>query len=1031
MKKSIPFLLAVFILFTVGPAMALDMEFYTYGGFNPVVQAFNKVALIFSDNAYKGLILVVTILGVLAAAMGMIATATVGGRFSLTWPVPVLVGAVLYIALFIPTGNITVYDPTLNRFQIVPNVPDAIVLTAGFLNKMEKGLVDIIDTAAAPDAAYVDKAGGIGFKALEAVRGSSPKDNHVRTSMIRYIKDCVTFELMRPGSTMSLDTLRNASTNFLTELANARNPAVFTVYYDSTHPEGTSMTCTEAWNNLQPIYANPANYDEAKKRVCSKAHFDPNSMVEMNTCEALISSTVLYLTGTNQTPERLIQQRQIAEILYNFYYTDDYETSVLMESDRKITATGLGIGITMNEWIPIIRAIMTAVAIGTLPLLALFLPTPVIGRAVSVMFGFFVFLATWGVTDAVIHGAAMDYASYAFEDVRQSNLGVYAMASFPDMSTKMMAMFGLIRSAGIMLASIFSMMLIRFGGSALAHFATNLSSIARGAGAEAGRLLSPEGNAAAMAEQTRIAGLLEGMQEHRFTNMAAAGAYAMHKNVGGYHAAMNTRNALQDFGQIPRGTTAAEFAQMGAAARMAVGTGSGPVEVSTSPGGNATRMKGETVNPDGSTTVVTTGSGGTGVAVDTLAAGTAQYSVEGNGNRRLNYADVNGVNPVNIGNSLQHQLIGSASTTLGGSTNWNKLTSQIQKDSLNSSTAQTFSDRLDNAMRENWQKSFNDSSSFVHSMEEGVRTLFTGKVGAGFKGIDIGGSGQIAVVGMDGEKVNFNVSEATAQAFVRDQARVRAEGIQETFSDAQGLDYLTNVSKQLGVSKAYSFLSDAREVRASTETYGANVETALVRDYALNHYGEESPENIRRSMSYLNHLAVNDPNRLNKMIEGFVSGSGYGRGSTTSAVNSAIDATKNRVYDDVILKGGVDRTTGTASQKTSGVNSDNFVPPDHKGLRDPDSSGVDRKADHLRDGNRFEETGEGNVRTSAAGMAKEGVGKIFQGVVDSQGMRPTEEGAFDHVHPVENPLGVDLGDPRPIPKDAPSIFGGRGNGNIN
>ena len=423
MKRISPLLIIIALVLVATPAMAIDMEFYTYGGFNPVVQAFTKVALIFGDNGYKGLLVVVTVLGVVAAAVGMIAKATVGGRISLTWPIPVLAGMVIYIALFIPTGNITVYDPVLNRFQIVPNVPDAIVATAGTLNKLEKGLVDIIDTASAPNAQYLDTAGGKGFKVLETIRGSSPKDNHARTSMIRYIKDCVTFELLRPGSTISLDTMRNNSTNFLTELSNAQNPAIYTVYYDSVDPEGQSMTCTQAWNQLQPIYSNPTNYDEAIKRACAKAHFDPNSTTEMLRCESLISTTMLHVTGNSYTPERLIQQRQIAEILYNFYYQDDYETSVLMESDRKIVATGMGIGITMNEWIPIIRAIMTAVAVGTLPFLALFLPTPVIGRAASVMFGFFVFLTTWGVTDAVIHGAAMDYAAYAFEDVRQSNLG--------------------------------------------------------------------------------------------------------------------------------------------------------------------------------------------------------------------------------------------------------------------------------------------------------------------------------------------------------------------------------------------------------------------------------------------------------------------------------------------------------------------------------------------------------------------------------------------------------------------------------
>lgn len=1021
MKKR-TFLLACSVWLIATPAMALDMEFYTYGGFNPVVQAFTKVALIFGDSGYKGLLVVATVLGVVAAAVSMLARSAVGGRFTLTWPVPVLAGMGIYIALFVPTGNITVYDPTLNRFQIVPNVPDAIVFTAGFLNKLEKGLVDIIDSAAAPDAAYADTAGGIGFKALEAIRGSSPKDNHARTSMIRYMRDCVTFELLRPGTTLDLDTLRNSSTNFLTELAEAQNPAIYTVYYDSGHPEGQTMTCTEAWNHIRPLYANPLHYDEAMKRVCSKAHFDPSSAVEMTTCENLIQSTMLHVTGTVQTPERLIQQRQIAEILYHFYYMDDYETSVLMEADRKIVSTGMGIGITMNEWIPIIRAIMTAVAIGTLPFLALFLPTPVIGRAASVMFGFFVFLTTWGVTDAVIHGAAMDYASYAFEDVRQSNLGVYAMASFPNMSLKMLAMFGVIRSAGIMLASIFSMMLVRFGGSALAHFATNLNSIARGAGAQAGSVLTPEGNAAALAEQARIAGLLEGMPAHKFTNMAASSAFRLHREVGGYHAAMNTRGALQDSGQLPQGTTAAEYAQAEAAAGRSVGTSSGMVGVTTGLDGAASRMQGESVNPDGSTTTMTTGADGTGQAVDTLPAGTARYDVDGDGNRSLSYAQVNGLNPISIGQSLQHQLLRSASKSLGGSTNWNMLTSQLQKDSLTSSTAQSYSSKLDNAIRENWQRSFNDASSFVHSMDETTRTQFTTAIGAGFKNLGINSNGQLSIYGNDNDSVNFKVSEATAHAFTRDQIRIKAEAIQETFSDSQGLDYLTNISKQMGASEAYSFLSDAKRVEAATETYGSNVQTAFVRDFATQNFGDESPESIRKSMSSLAYTAQHYPARLNNMVEGFVSGHGYGWGNTSKAVSSAIDTTSNRIHDDSILKGAINQTTGSASQKSSAaLTPSDFQPPSSKGILEPNTTETSKRADHLRSINRHEETGRGNIRTTPAGMANEGVGKLFQGVVDTQGNKPTTTGYFDS-QTIENQKDIEFGTSS-IPKDAPSTLG--------
>ncbi|HCC54200.1 MAG TPA: hypothetical protein DEQ20_04630, partial [Desulfobulbaceae bacterium] len=87
-------------------------------------------------------------------------------------------------------------------------------------------------------------------------------------------------------------------------------------------------------------------------------------------------------------------------MLYNFYYASDHELSVIMQANRQITTSGLGMGITMNAWVPVMRAVMTAVAIGLIPFLVLFLPTPLAGKTLSAMAGFFVFIATWGVTDA-------------------------------------------------------------------------------------------------------------------------------------------------------------------------------------------------------------------------------------------------------------------------------------------------------------------------------------------------------------------------------------------------------------------------------------------------------------------------------------------------------------------------------------------------------------------------------------------------------------------------------------------------------
>ncbi len=1015
------------------PAMALDMEYYTYGGFNPIVQAFTKIALIFSDSGYQGLLFVIMVLGLIAGVTAWLARAATGARvIPMVWAVPVFFGAILYLALFVPKGNITVYDPVLNRFQTIGQVPDAVVFTAGFLNKIERGMVDIIDTAAAPGAEYQTTAGGIGFKALESVKGSSPKNNYARTSMIRYVKDCVTFELVRPGTSLSLDDLRNNTTDFLTDLSKAVNPAVYTVYYDAVHPEGANVTCTDAWNSLQPIYANPANYDEAIKKVCSKAYFDPANMAELNTCKSLLTSTLNFTTGTAVTPEKIIQQRQIAEILYNFYFQDDYETSMLMESNRKITSTGLGIGLTMNEWIPIIRAVMTAIAIGVIPFLVLFLFTPVVGKAVSVMFGFFVFLTTWGITDAVIHGAAMDYATYAFEDMRQSNLGVYAMAAFPTISIKLLAMFGVIRSAGIMLASFFSMMLIRFGGHALAMLAGNLSRVVQSAGAQAGQLLTPEGTSAAMNQQVRAAGLLAGMPEHRFSNMAAAGAFSVHKNVGGYKAAMNAKNSLQQSGQVDQGTSDSDMATMMASARMSVGSNSGPVEVSTAPDGHGTRTKSETVNADGSTTVTTTGTEGTGVAVDTMAEGRASYSVDGTGNFQTTQTAVNGLKPVTVGAMAQHQKIVSASNSLGSSTNWSTAWDQIQRDSQTSSEARAFSSRLDNALKSNWKRAFSDKSSFVHSMDENTRTAFQSSIGAGFKKI-FGANGQITVIGQDNERASFDVSEDTTRAFTRDQARVRSESLSQTLNDSQGLDYMAKMAKQIGASEAYAYLNDARELRTSTESYGADLTTALVKNYAMERYGSEAPENIRRTITDFNHYLTQQGSQgvenMHDIINGFVSGKGYGWGNTTSQVHEAMRTTQKQVQGQDILKKAADQSAATTTGNTSVITGESLsLPDDFAQLREPNSTRIQQDADTLHNLNRREEAGKGRVQTTASGIAKEGVGKTFKGLVDSQGMRPTDDdGYFDTFTGVNAPKptvseGVTVPKPGPIPKDAPSTI---------
>ncbi|TKB23102.1 conjugal transfer protein TraG [Desulfopila sp. IMCC35006] len=953
-------------IFYVTPAFAMDMEYYTYGGFNPITQAFTRLALIFSDAGYIGLFAVVTVLGFLAGAISWLVQVSNGGKATpLIWTVPVFFGIILYFGLFVPKGNITVYDPTLNRFQTIGGIPDAVVFTAGALNKIERGLVDIIDTASAPDSEYSRGAGGIGFKTLESVRNSYIKDNHLRTSLIRYTKDCVTFELMRPGTTLSLDTLRNDTTDFLIELGKAVSPAIYTVYYDSTEPAGVTKTCTEAWNLLLPIFQNPNNYAEALRKTCGKASFDSNNALEYNTCKDLITSTLRFTTGNTVIPEKLIQQRQISEILYTFYYQEDVETAMLMEANRKITSQGIGVGIAMNEWIPIIKAIMTAIAIGMIPFLALFLPTPVVGKALSAMFGFFCFLTIWGITDAVVHTAAMDYAQYAFEEMRQSSLGVYSMAAFPSLSEKMLSMFGIIRSSGIMLASLFTMMLIKFGGHALAMMAGSLSSAVSVAGGQAGALMTPEGTSSAMSQQIKASGNLEGMPQHRFSNMASAEAFnSVHSPVGNYNSSMNARKALAQSGQIPQGTSDADYAEMKHSFNQQAGTAAGQSSVSLGPDGQATQGKTNAVMPSGSTMAGTTfGAGGAGVQNLNGAWGKGSFDSDGHGGTNLTSASVNGMSPMALAEQNAHINTEKAAHALGTNENWDKMTSQLQTDGHNSGESRAYADKLANVAGSEWGRVINDKSGFVNKLTQAQQKQLQA-YGAGGAGVNMGikaeaaGRYSITATGDEGKTLSFSVDESTANSIKESMSSVRERAVSETFGDSKGLQFATNLANKIGATKAASYMKEASNMTRTTETTGADATTAFVGWYANDRYGSSSPENIDKAGAALNHMATGGAAGMNQLQEHqkrFLNSGNYTWGDGKAQADATIDATRSKVGGGMgNVQGQVMSGANTASGRTHGIGPGDFSghpANNHESLVTPQEEGKPtlKEADDLRD----------------------------------------------------------------------------------
>ena len=238
------------------------------------------------------------------------------------------------------------------------------------------------------------------------------------------------------------------------------------------------------------------------------------------------------------------------------------------------------------------------------------------------MAGFFVFLTTWGISDAILHGAALDYAVEAFEDIRQSGLGLYACVAFPEMSTKALAMFGIVRSSGIMLASFLSMMLVRFGGHALAMMAGSLQSTIQGAGTRAGGLLTPEGRASALDQQVSATVPLEMANHYGYSTQAASRQWQGHKGVQSSMADWQTLDAARGAGVVPEGLGNIEAAKSMFTANRSLGSGQGPVQLTTGHDGSLVFSSTQSMTGQGFVRQGQSGMDGSSVSTYTGGAGT-------------------------------------------------------------------------------------------------------------------------------------------------------------------------------------------------------------------------------------------------------------------------------------------------------------------------------------------------------------------------------------------------------------------------
>lgn len=487
------FLSVLILLSLLLPAICYaEWEYITHGGYDAAVGAWTRTALIFSDSNYKGLFISAIVLGAIAIFVATYVRAATGAKAGgLSWATPVLAGMAIYVAFIAPKDKLIIYDELLNRGpQEVGGIPLILATSAGILNKIEKGFTDIISTSTDPASDYRMNAGGTGWSLLDAVTPASVLPPNPYSTVQRFIKDCVYPELIRDGTVLDINKIARGEQKYDVVITESANPALYTVVY-TDNGAGTTKTCYDAAPDVALILGNPTYGDLALKTICASKGFNtsgPSLNVCKNLIDSILTTTFPGSTGGNISFGVFLAQKVLADAFMQVAEQSSPSVAITTLATSQTQSQFIGLGLHANTWIPVLKESLTAVAISITPLLLLFAATPLASRALSLVFGMFVWLTMWGIIDAVIHAFGVDLAKQASQTIQavSGDMGFTAMLMWPSYTAKVAATFGALRWSGLMLASVISGMLVKFGSTALAMLAGSISSMPQSSGAAYG-----------------------------------------------------------------------------------------------------------------------------------------------------------------------------------------------------------------------------------------------------------------------------------------------------------------------------------------------------------------------------------------------------------------------------------------------------------------------------------------------------------------------------------------------------------------
>ncbi|GHG07128.1 conjugal transfer protein TraG N-terminal domain-containing protein [Thalassotalea marina] len=478
----------------VSPACFADVDYYTYGGFQAVVNAFLRLSAIFSDPDYDYYIFAIAIAGVVVGYLIALGKGFLSGGMkgadALVSLFLVIFGVTIYTVIIRPTTTVHIYDETTNQYQSVGNIPTLIANAVHLPNVLERGMTRIVDNGTVYTRS--EHANGASLELLLNALNGNPlsHDTYLNRSLYSFVDTCMPPALNSNLYGFDLNVMMSSTNNLLSELEKLKSLSVPVMYFDNANRGGIEVSCETAYNSLAVILALPSTYDRYRSAMCEKSGFDSGNAAQIAICQARLKemADLVFGAGTISSDTHLYMSQAIAKTTYETL--SNYSGTAISDiSNYREMSQGYGNVIVSEGWIPTIRSSTLVIILSLLPILVLFLVTPMLFKSLHLIITLFIFVGLWGVSDAIVHNIIVDQISDLVASLSSYNGSITSFMKAPTDINKSLATFGKLQSMAVILAGFIAAVFFKLSARAFSQMGERLADNVESLGANTGQMV--------------------------------------------------------------------------------------------------------------------------------------------------------------------------------------------------------------------------------------------------------------------------------------------------------------------------------------------------------------------------------------------------------------------------------------------------------------------------------------------------------------------------------------------------------------